>query len=67
MKIAIIGLGYVGLPLAHAFSYKYDVVGFDISQGRIDELKNGIDRTFELSNAQVKDAILNRFSTSSND
>ena len=59
MKIAIIGLGYVGLPLAHAFSYKYDVVGFDISQGRIDELKNGIDRTFELSNVQVKDAILN--------
>ena len=59
MKIAIIGLGYVGLPLAHAFSYKYDVVGFDVSQGRIDELKNGIDRTFELSNAQVKDAILN--------
>jgi UDP-N-acetyl-D-galactosamine dehydrogenase len=59
MKIAIIGLGYVGLPLAHAFSYKYDVVGFDVSKGRIDELKNGIDRTFELSNAQVKDAILN--------
>jgi len=59
MKIAIIGLGYVGLPLAHAFSYKYDVVGFDVSQSRIDELKNGIDRTFELSNAQVKDAILN--------
>ena len=59
MKIAIIGLGYVGLPLAHAFSYKYDVVGFDLSQVRIDELKNGIDRTFELSNAQVKDAILN--------
>ena len=59
MKIAIIGLGYVGLPLAHAFSYKYDVVGFDLSQGRIDELKNGIDRTFELSNVQVKDAILN--------
>ena len=59
MKIAIIGLGYVGLPLAHAFSYKYNVVGFDVSKGRIDELNNGIDRTFELSNAQVKDAILN--------
>ena len=41
MKIAIIGLGYVGLPLAHAFSYKYDVVGFDVSKGRIDELKKG--------------------------
>ncbi len=59
MKIAIIGLGYVGLPLAHAFSYKYDVVGFDVSQGRIDELNNGIDKTLELSNVQVKDAILN--------
>ena len=45
MKIAIIGLGYVGLPLAHAFSDKYDVVGFDISKSRVDELKNGKDRT----------------------
>jgi len=59
MKIAIIGLGYVGLPLAHAFSYKYDVVGFDISKDRIEELNNGIDRTLELSNTQIKDAILN--------
>ena len=59
MKIAIIGLGYVGLPLAHAFNYKYDVVGFDISKDRINELKNGIDRTLELSNSQMKDAILN--------
>ena len=39
MKIAIIGLGYVGLPLAHAFSFKYDIVGFDVAQWRIDELK----------------------------
>jgi len=37
-KIAVIGLGYVGLPLAHAFSSKYSVVGFDIAQWRIDEL-----------------------------
>ena len=59
MKIAIIGLGYVGLPLAHAFSYKYDVVGFDVSRGRIEELNNGIDSTLELSSIQVKDAILN--------
>ncbi len=59
MKIAIIGLGYVGLPLAHAFSFKYKVVGFDIAQWRINELKNGIDRTLELSDKQVKEAIEN--------
>ena len=59
MKIAIIGLGYVGLPLAHAFSFKYEVVGFDVSQRRIDELKGGTDRTLELSDKQVKEAIAN--------
>ena len=56
-KIAIIGLGYVGLPLAHAFSSKYKVVGFDIAQWRIDELRAGIDRTLELSKEQVKESI----------
>ena len=59
LKIAIIGLGYVGLPLAHAFSTKYKVVGFDIAKWRIDELKNGYDRTLELSESQVKEAIEN--------
>ena len=58
-KIAVIGLGYVGLPLAHAFSEKYKVVGFDIAQWRIDELRKGLDRTLELSEAQVKEAIDN--------
>jgi len=58
-KIAVIGLGYVGLPLAHAFSSKYKVVGFDIAQWRIDELANGHDRTLELSDDQVKEAIDN--------
>jgi UDP-N-acetyl-D-glucosamine/UDP-N-acetyl-D-galactosamine dehydrogenase len=58
-KIAVIGLGYVGLPLAHAFSEKYTVVGFDIAQWRIDELCSGVDRTLELSEAQVKEAISN--------
>ena len=56
-KICVIGLGYVGLPLAHAFSEKYKVVGFDIAQWRIDELNNGIDRTLELSADQVKEAL----------
>jgi len=59
-KIAVIGLGYVGLPLAHAFSEKYEVVGFDIAQWRIDELTSGIDRTLELSEAQVNEAIANK-------
>jgi len=58
-KIAVIGLGYVGLPLAHAFSEKYSVVGFDIAQWRIDELKAGHDRTLELSEIQVNEAIKN--------
>jgi len=59
-KIAIIGLGYVGLPLAHAFAEKYEVIGFDINQSRIDELNSGHDRTLELSDAQlaeIKDQI----------
>ena len=59
MKIAIIGLGYVGLPLAHAFSDEYKVVGFDIAQWRIDELNSGIDRTLELDEDQVKEALAN--------
>ncbi len=58
-KIAVIGLGYVGLPLAHAFSSKYKVVGFDIAQWRIDELMSGVDRTLELSEVQVKEALSN--------
>ena len=58
-KIAVIGLGYVGLPLAHAFSSQYKVVGFDIAQWRIDELRSGVDRTLELSDKQVKEAISN--------
>ncbi len=59
LKLAIIGLGYVGLPLAHAFSEKYEVVGFDIAQWRIDELNSGVDRTLELSETQVKEALAN--------
>ncbi len=58
-KIAVIGLGYVGLPLAHAFSSKYKVIGFDIAQWRIDELSSGVDRTLELNREQVKEAISN--------
>lgn len=58
-KIAIIGLGYVGLPLAHAFSKKYDVVGFDISESRVEDLKKGVDKTLELDSSQLMEAIEN--------
>ena len=59
MKIAVVGLGYVGLPLAAAFSEKYQVVGFDVNAKRIEELKSGYDRTLELSSDQMKKAINN--------
>ena len=59
MKIAVIGLGYVGLPLAAAFSEKYEVTGFDVNAARIEELKSGYDRTLELSSEQMKKAIEN--------
>lgn len=49
-KICIVGLGYVGLPLAVAFAEKLPVVGFDINQARIDELEAGYDRTLEIEN-----------------
>jgi UDP-N-acetyl-D-galactosamine dehydrogenase len=48
IKIAIIGLGYVGLPLARLFATKYPVIGFDINQKRVEELKAGIDHTMEV-------------------
>jgi len=52
-KIAVIGLGYVGLPLAAAFAEKYPVVGFDINAERIRELREGYDRTLELDESQL--------------
>ncbi|WP_151948902.1 nucleotide sugar dehydrogenase [Aliarcobacter butzleri] len=58
-KICVIGLGYVGLPLAHAFSEKYEVVGFDIDKSRIEELERAFDRTLELNEIQMKEAIKN--------
>ncbi len=49
-KICVVGLGYVGLPLACLFSKEYKVYGFDVNQKKIDELKNGFDRTNEVEN-----------------
>lgn len=68
-KICIIGLGYVGLPLAHAFSEKYQVIGFDIDKSRIDELNNGYDKTLELTTSQVNMALTNglKFTVDLND
>ena len=54
IKIAIIGLGYVGLPLARLFATKYPVIGFDINEGRIKELQAGSDRTLEVSDDVLK-------------
>ena len=56
IKIAVIGLGYVGLPLAVEFGKKYNVVGFDVNQKRINELKNKIDRTMEVYRENIEDA-----------
>jgi UDP-N-acetyl-D-galactosamine dehydrogenase len=55
--IAIIGLGYVGLPLAVAFAEKYTVIGFDINKKRIAELNNGQDHTLEVSNEHLDKAL----------
>ena len=56
-KIALIGLGYVGLPLAVEFGKKRIVIGFDINQSRINNLKNGIDSTLETTPQELKDAV----------
>ena len=64
LKIAVIGLGYVGLPLAVEFGKKLPVVGFDIYQKRIDELKSGQDHTLEVSPEELKQA--NQLSYSAN-
>jgi UDP-N-acetyl-D-galactosamine dehydrogenase len=53
-KIGIIGLGYVGLPLAVAFANKYSVVGYDINKKRIEDLNKGIDSTLEVENGDLK-------------
>ncbi|WP_394749398.1 nucleotide sugar dehydrogenase [Spongiimicrobium salis] len=56
-KIAVIGLGYVGLPLARLFATKYPVIGFDINEGRVQELKNGNDSTLEVDNAVLNEVL----------
>ena len=57
IKICVIGLGYVGLPLARLFSTKYETIGFDMNQKRVDQLMAGHDYTLEVSDALLHDAI----------
>jgi UDP-N-acetyl-D-glucosamine/UDP-N-acetyl-D-galactosamine dehydrogenase len=56
IKIAVIGLGYVGLPLAVEFGKRYQTIGYDVNQRRIDELKAGEDRTLEVDDLELKSA-----------
>lgn len=58
-KICVIGLGYVGLPLARLFSTKYETIGFDMNQSRVDALNAGHDSTLEVSDELLQDAIKN--------
>ncbi|MDI5895631.1 nucleotide sugar dehydrogenase [Flavobacterium algoritolerans] len=57
-KIAVIGLGYVGLPLARLFATKHAVVGFDINQSRVSSLKSGTDTTFEVDDVTLQKVLL---------
>lgn len=57
-KIAVIGLGYVGLPLAVEFAKKYVTYGFDINQSRVDELQNGVDNTLEVEDEHLQQVIV---------
>ena len=59
IRIAVIGLGYVGLPLARLFSTKYKTVGYDLSKPRVDALMTGHDATLEVSDELLQDAIKN--------
>lgn len=59
IKICVIGLGYVGLPLARLFSTKYETIGFDMNQARVDALNTGHDATLEVSDEILQEAINN--------
>jgi UDP-N-acetyl-D-galactosamine dehydrogenase len=60
IKIAVIGLGYVGLPLARLFATKFAVVGFDINQSRVASLRSGTDTTFEVTDAVLQKVLLEK-------
>ena len=60
IRIAVIGLGYVGLPLARLFATKYPVVGFDINQKRVNEINQGIDRTLEVDEQMLQNSLVSQ-------
>ena len=66
-KIAVIGLGYVGLPLAVEFGKKRTVIGFDINHSRISDLKNNVDSTLETTDKELKDAVHLSYTTNLED
>lgn len=66
IRIAVIGLGYVGLPLARLFATKYQVVGFDVNKNRIAELNSGVDRTLEVSDEALRAVLVKDFGTDTN-
>lgn len=66
IRICVIGLGYVGLPLARLFSTKYPTVGFDLSQSRVDELMSGHDSTLEVEDELLQSALKNGLSCTTN-
>ena len=59
IKIAVIGLGYVGLPLARLFSTKFETIGFDLNESRVNQINEGRDTTLEVDDKLLKDAINN--------
>lgn len=67
IKIAVIGLGYVGLPLAVEFGKNHPVIGFDINQNRINELKSGTDHTLEVNDKELNSAKQLQFSSDINE
>ena len=67
IPIAVVGLGYVGLPLAVEFGRKRNVIGFDINESRIEELKKGVDKTLETTDEELKDAIYLSYSNNLED
>lgn len=66
-RIAVIGLGYVGLPLAVAFGRQLPVIGYDINRARVDELTRGVDRTLEVSDTELAEAAQLTFSCTPDD
>lgn len=66
IKICVIGLGYVGLPLARLFSTKYQTIGFDMDQKRVGALMEGHDATLEVSDELLQSAIANGFKCTTN-